>query len=456
MKEKILVIDDQEEVRDYLGRILAKRDYEVLSAGSPQEGLDLFQGERNSLALVILDLDLGQGTKQGLSLLSQIKNEAPETPVIILTGKGTIPTAVKALKAGAADFLEKDAYMGEHLEASMEKIKALLRVVEENQRLRARVDFFQTFFRNRYKMVGRSALFQEVLAQARRLASIPRPCLIRGERGTGKELLAAYIHHESRRREGPFITVNCAAIPPTLFESEMFGYEKGAFTGATSDKMGRFEMAHRGTLFLDEVANMPLDLQAKILRVIEYQRFERVQGTRTIEVDIRIIAATNAQLEEMMQQGRLRRDFYDRLAFDTIIVPPLRERPEDIQPLVEHFVREIVKEVPGLQPKRVTAEAMAKLKSYSWPGNVRELKNAVERAVCFSLQEVIGPEDIYLTPPEAETYNGNFKEKVEKFQRGLLLEALAQAKYNQKKAAAELGLSYDQFRHWYRKFGLGD
>jgi DNA-binding NtrC family response regulator len=455
MKEKILVIDDQEEVRTYLGRILAKRGYEVLDAGSPEEGLHLFQEKHDSLSLAILDLDLGQGTKQGLSLLSQIKSMTPEVPVIILTGKGTIPTAVKALKAGAADFLEKDAYIAEHLEASMEKIKALIQVVEENKRLRARVDFFQTFFQSRYQMVGRSALFQEVLTQARRLASIPRPVLIRGERGTGKELLAAYIHHESDRSEGPFITINCVAIPPALFESEMFGYEKGAFTGATSDKVGRFEMAHRGTLFLDEVANMPLDFQAKILRVIEYQRFERVQGTKTIEVDVRIIAATNADLEEMMQEGKLRRDFYDRLAFDTIMVPPLRERPEDIEPLVEHFIEEIVKEVPGLQPKRVTAEAMAKLKSYPWPGNVRELKNAIERAVCFAAGEIISPEDIYLTAPEAKGGDGNFKEKVDQFQKSLLLEALARTKYNQKKAAAELGLSYDQFRHWYRKFSLG-
>ena len=466
MKEKILVIDDQAEVRDYLARILVKRGYEVLAAGSPKQGLTLFEEERASLALVILDLDLGQGTGEGLSLLSQIKNEAPEIPVIILTGKGTIPTAVKALKAGAADFLEKNAYIAEHLEASMEKIRALLAVVEENKRLRARVDFFKTFFRNRYKMVGKSTPFQEVLAQARRVASIPRPVLVRGERGTGKELLAAFIHYESDRRKGPFITVNCAAISPTLLESEMFGYEKGAFTGAISDKMGRFEMADGGSLFLDEIANMPLDFQAKILRVIEYQRFERVQGTRTIEVEVRIIAATNADLEEMMRAGKLRRDFYDRLAFETILVPPLRERPEDIEPLVEHFVREIVKEVHGLRPKTLSQEALAKLKSYSWPGNVRELKNAIERAVCFSAQDVIRPADIYLSPPlprpvrvepgrpDAQEEGGNFKERVEGFQESLLLEALVREKYNQRKAAAHLGLSYDQFRHYYRKFGL--
>ena len=185
MKEKILVIDDQKEVRDYLARILARRGYEVLEAGSSREAVSLFEKERSLLSLVILDLDLGKGTKEGLSLLSQIKNEAPQVPVIILTGKGTIPTAVKALKAGAADFLEKDAYIAEHLDASIEKIKALLAVVEENKRLRARVDFFKTFFRNRYKMVGKSARFQEVLAQARQVASIPRPCLICGERGTG-------------------------------------------------------------------------------------------------------------------------------------------------------------------------------------------------------------------------------------------------------------------------------
>ena len=454
MKEKILVIDDQQEIRDYLARILAKRGYEVLGAGSPKEGLTLFEDERASLALVILDLDLGKGTREGLSLLSQFKNEAPQVPVIILTGKGTIPTAVKALKAGAADFLEKNAYTGEHLEASMEKIRALVAVVEENKRLRARVDFFKTFFRDRYKMVGNSAPFQEVLSRARRVASIPRPVLIRGERGTGKELLAAFIHYESDRRDAPFITVNCAAISPTLLESEMFGYEKGAFTGAISDKIGRFEMADGGSLFLDEIANMPLDFQAKILRVIEYQRFERVQGTRTIEVDVRIIAATNADLEDMMREGRVRRDFYDRLAFETILAPPLRERPEDIQPLVEHFVEEIVKEVHGLRPKTLSQEALAKLESYPWPGNVRELKNAIERAVCFSAQDVIRPADIYLSAPDTQDHDGNFKERVEGFQQSLLLEALVKAKYNQKKAATHLGLSYDQFRHYYRKFGL--
>ena len=283
---------------------------------------------------------------------------------------------------------------------------------------------------------------------------MPRPVLIVGERGTGKELVASYIHQRSQRAAGPFITVNCAALSGNLLESEMFGHEKGAFTGATGRKPGRFELADGGTLFLDEIGNMSDDFQEMILRVVEYQRFERVQGTETVEVDVRILAATNADMEAAMAAGKFRRDLYDRLAFKVIRVPPLRERPEDVGPLVEYFLSELQREVPSIGRKRVAAGGIERLKECGWPGNVRQLRNLVERLALETRGDEINVDGLAPDDRQAAGRGGTFAEKVEHLERSLVEEALTAARGNQRAAARSLGVTYDQFRHYYRKYGL--
>ena len=380
----------------------------------------------------------------------------------MLSGKGTIGTAVQALKAGAADFLEKGLCLEEQLDASVEKIKRLFAAIEENKRLRSenaalqrRAHLLDGMLRRKYQIVGQSEVLRETLATVDRIASVPRPVLIVGERGTGKELIAAAIHYRGDRADAPFVTVNCAAFHGQLLESEMFGHEKGAFTGADRQKIGRFEMAHGGTLFLDEIGNMAMDFQQKVLRVIEYQEFERVQGTETIRVDVRVLAATNADLREHIQAGRFRADLYDRLAFEVIRVPALRERPEDIPLLVRHFVARMVEDVPSLRPKAFSEAALEALCKYTWPGNVRQLKNTVERVLCHTEADPILPVHLPNEVFSDGASGTSFAEQVSDFERRLVADALLKAAGSQKRAAQRLGMSYDQFRHYYKKYKFG-
>jgi len=458
MANDILIIDDQQDVLDYLEKVLTKRQYGVIKCRSAEESLKTFRTNRENLQLVILDLDLGAAEMDGLELLGRMKEIQPEIPVIILTGKGSIQSAIKALKLGAADFLEKDLYIEEHLEASVDKVRSLLQVIDENRRLRVERDdllkksgVYEEQVKRKYRLVGQSRAIEELRREIEQMASIPRPVLVRGERGTGKELVAANIHFAGSRKAAPFVVVNCAAFHGNLLESEMFGHEKGAFSGADQRKTGRFEAADGGTLFLDEIGNMSLDFQEKILRVIEYQEFERVGGIEKIKVDVRIVAATNSDLEKMMEEGGFRRDLYDRLSFKVITVPPLRNRKEDIEILVQYFQEAFSQEVPWVQKKELTPEGLKKLKDYSWPGNVRELRNAVERVLALSEKSRIGADDIFLEEGLAGE-GTTFEEKVESFQKKLLSRALKEAGNSQKKASEILGLSYDQFRHYYKKF----
>jgi DNA-binding NtrC family response regulator len=303
--------------------------------------------------------------------------------------------------------------------------------------------------------IGTTPVFQEVVARARKLAPLPRPILIRGERGTGKELLARFVHRESGRR-GPYVVVNCAAFQDELFVAAMFGHEKGAFTGAVEARAGKLEMADAGTLFLDEVANMTRNGQEKLLRVIEYQNFERLGGTRSIEVDVRIIAATNADLERLMESGAFLPDLFDRLSFAELTLPPLRKRREDIPGLVEHIVEELHAEIPDLERKTFTPAAINDLQAYHWPGNIRQLKNVVERLYIFDEDRVIHSSELPLEVTSLERRGGTFYEKVIAYEKTLLLNALKDALGNQRLAADRLGMSYDQFRHYYKKYGLGD
>ncbi len=461
MSESILLVDDQKEVLGYVSKILKKAGFEVLCEQTAEAGLAVFKKNAEQLSLAILDLDLGKGRDDGLLLLQQMKAFAAHVPIIILSGKGTISSATSALKMGAEDFLEKDAYIEEHLRVSVEKVRALLKIVNENRRLKQEnqglnkdLDYFAKVLESRYRIVSDHPLMHKAVEKCRRLANIPRPVLIRGERGVGKELIAGTIHYSSRRARKPFVVVNCAAFHGELLESELFGHEKGAFTGAVSRKIGRFEQANGGTLFLDEIGNMALDFQEKILRVLEYPRFERVQGTESIEVDVRVLAATNASLEKMMAEGRFREDLYDRLSFETVNVPPVRERLEDIPLLVEHFSARMRAEVPEIEDKTWSPGALSQLGRYHWPGNVRQLKNVVERTLYSAPDATITAADLPEILSSVEKAATTFPDQVARFERQLLLRALHATANNQKKAAEKLGLSYDQFRHYYKKYDL--
>ncbi|MEE8143612.1 MAG: sigma-54 dependent transcriptional regulator [Planctomycetota bacterium] len=459
--KRILIVDDQPEVRDYVRRVMEELGYETLEANDGDQGLALFRKEGETLSLVILDLDFGPEAATGLELLSAMQKIYPEVPVVILSGKATVSTAVEAIKLGASEVLEKNVYIEKNLELSVEKIKRFQQVVHENRRLtaenkalRKKADFYESEFRRKYTLVGESSPFQHVIEEARRVANIPRPVLIRGERGTGKELLAALIHYSSDRHQQPFVTVNCAAFHGNLLESELFGHEKGAFTGADKRKIGRFELAHGGTLFLDEIGNMAVEFQKKILRVIEYQRFERVAGSETVEVNVRLVSATNANLESMMEEGRFRPDLYDRLSFKELRIPPLRERPEDVALLIEHFSQQLIEEVPWVAHRRFSPAAVEALSRHSWPGNVRELKNVVERLLCAADEPLIDGPEVVLELGEPREAPHGFQEKVAALEEQLLLEALSRCGGKQRAAAEILGLTYDQLRHLYKKYKI--
>ena len=304
--------------------------------------------------------------------------------------------------------------------------------------------------------IGRCPAFLAVVDQARELARIPRPILIRGERGTGKELLARYIHAASPRHAGPYLIVNCGAFHDELLVSHLFGHEKGAFTGANERHVGVFEQANGGTLFLDEIANLSRNAQARLHRVVEYQKFQRVGGTSEIDVDVRVIAATNADLGALIERGDFMPDLYDRLRFAELVLPPLRQRCEDVPLLVDHFIARLHEELPDLGAARFTEAAMRELAEYSWPGNVRELKNVIERLYVCDRDRSIEASELPLEITTTEPIRGTFAQKVRAFETALLAKALKDAGGNQRAAAEKLGMTYDQFRHYYRKYALGD
>jgi len=307
-----------------------------------------------------------------------------------------------------------------------------------------------------FDIISKSRILSNVLKKAEAFAPVPRPLVIRGERGTGKELLAHFIHGKSGFARGPFVAVNCAVFNDELLASELFGHEKGAFTGATSQRSGCLEKARSGTLFFDEVGNMSLRFQESLLRVLETRKFERLGGRGTLTSDARFIFATNADLESMMRIGEFRKDLYDRIAFETLILPPLRQRREDIPILVAHFSSMLTREIPNFEPRRFSAEAVRQMMHYYWPGNIRELKNVVERLLLQPGDGIVLTSDLPLEITAAAPAGKNFNEKVEAFKKHLVLSAWLDSGKNQKKAADILGVSYDQFRHYYRKYGLND
>jgi two-component system nitrogen regulation response regulator NtrX len=381
MRENVLIVDDEAGVRQSLVGILEDEGYLADAVESGEAALAALESRRYDLVL----LDVWLPGMDGLDTLARIRTLDARLPVIVISGHGNIETAVKAVRSGAQDFVEKPL----SLEKTLLVVRNTLRqrrLEDENRALKEQVE-------HRFTMVGQSGALRELRAQIAQAAPSNGRCLIFGQNGTGKELVARNIHLQSHRASGPFVEVNCAAIPEDLIESELFGHVKGAFTGALAARKGKFELAHGGTLFLDEVADMSLKTQAKVLRALQEQRVEPVGGTQFVTVDVRVIAATNKRLEEEIQAGRFREDLYFRLNVIPFHVPPLRERREDIPLLARHFVAEFSAEY-GRRPKEIAPEAMEQLVALPWPGNVRELRNIIERLVIMTPGDRIEPQHI--------------------------------------------------------------
>jgi len=393
MKPRILVIDDEAAIRDSLKMILEYEDYDFLGASSGPEGVSLVK--RESPDLVVLDIKMPG--MNGLEALAEIRKVDEAVPVAMISGHGTITDAMQATRLGAFDFIEKP-FTSERVLVTVAKGLEVRELRQENRELKLAME-------SRYEIVGSSPALRRVLESVKRAAPTNATVLLLGESGVGKELVARTIHRNSPRAGQRFVQVNCAAIPEELIESELFGHEKGSFTGATEKQIGKFEQADRGTIFLDEVGDMSPKTQAKVLRVLQEQEVERLGSARTIKVDVRVIAATNKNLEEAIQRGEFREDLYFRLNVIPILVPPLRERREDIPALVQHFAR-LIGDDHNMKPKRFDAAAIEALARYRWRGNIRELRNAIERLLIMTASDVVHVEDL---PGEVRTGEGGVR-----------------------------------------------
>jgi two-component system nitrogen regulation response regulator NtrX len=441
--DHILIVDDERAIQTSLRGVLEDEGYRVTAVGSAQEALARLADDAPDLVF----LDIWMPGMDGLEALAEIKRRRPETAVVMISGHGTIETAVKATKLGAYDFIEKPLSLEKTL-LVVERTLEHARLEQQHRQLRERVERGQ-------EIVGKSVVIEELRQQIAVAAPTTGRVLIHGESGSGKELVARAIHARSARAEGPFVEVNCAAVPEELIESELFGHERGAFTGAVARRRGKFELADGGTLFLDEIGDMSVKTQAKVLRVLEEQAFERVGGKETIRVDVRVITASNQNLQEQIGAGRFREDLFYRLNVIPIEVPPLRKRREDVPALVEHFIALFSAE-NGRRPKTIATEALAYFLTYDWPGNVRELRNMVERLVIMAPRDVIGPED--LPPPlrtreeveagEDPLRDRKLKDARDAFERAYILGELRAHEWNMTRTAEKLGIERS---HLYRK-----
>lgn len=455
-KPKILVIDDEEIVRKSCLRTLQPEGYEVSVVQSGIEGLKILEKEGFDLVLI----DLKMPDMDGIEVLKRVKEGWPDTEVIIITGYGTVGSAVQAIKLGAFDYLEKP-FTPEALLLVVSRAIERKRLILENLKLRQEIGTL-------YKLeniVGTSKEMQKVFRLIATVAPTGTTVLLTGESGTGKELVARAIHYNSPRKEGPFVVVDCGTIPEGLMESELFGYMKGAFTGATTNKKGLFEIASGGTIFFDEIGNIGLSTQVKLLRVIQEREFRPVGGRDPIKIDIRVIAATNKDLEAMTKEGSFREDLFYRLNIFPIHLPPLRERKEDIPLLSYHFLKRY-SEYLGKEVTHISAEAMKVLIFYDWPGNVRELENSIHRAILLCNEKTIRPdhlsflglkslEDIPKTSEELKERKKDLRSKsIEEIEKVFILEALKRNDWNITRAAADVGMQRSNFHALLKKYDI--
>jgi two-component system nitrogen regulation response regulator NtrX len=447
----ILVIDDESGIRTVLRDVLEDEGYQVSLA---EDGLQALESlKEHAIDLVLLDVWLPQ--KGGIDVLREIKESWPETEVVVISGHANISMAVQAVKIGAFDFLEKPLSLEKTITVVQNALK-LKDLRSENKNLKTSI-FIED------EMIGSSPPMRQVRELIEQSAASDSRILILGENGTGKELVARLVHMKSKRRSGPFVEVNCAAIPESLIESELFGHEKGAFTNALSQRKGKFELAHNGTLFLDEIADMSLSTQAKVLRVTQELKFERIGGEESISVDVRLIAATNKNLEEQIQTKKFREDLYFRLNVIPIHVPPLRERLEDLENLLAYFMRKF-KRPAQAEPKTLTKDAVEELRNYHWPGNIRELKNFVERVNIMVESREISKETVkqYLVRKTSGDAKLNFddynqmklNDAKDEFEREFIIAKLRENNYNISQTAQSLGIYPSNLHGKIKKFGI--
>ncbi len=447
MKTRILIVEDEEKLRRVLELQLRSADFEVDKAGSAEEALRL--ADRADVVLT----DLRLPGMSGLELIAAIRLQNTRTPIIVMTAFGTVETAVEAMKAGAADFLLKPFSL-DHLMTVVRKALDVRALQDENRQLREELGHKYEFD----NIIGRSPAMQEIFATVERVAPTRATVLLAGESGVGKDLIARAIHYHSPRRDRPFVKINCTAIPENLMESELFGYEKGAFTGANNAKPGKFEQADTGTAFLDEIGDVPASIQVKLLRILQEREFERLGSNKTRHIDVRIIAATNQDLRAALEQGTFREDLYYRLNVVPINISPLRERREDIPFLAEHFVRKLAK-ASGSRVQSITDAAIQKLLGYHWPGNVRELENVIERSIVLCPGERLEAGDIRLdTAPRAPRQTAdNFLPEgmtLDEYEQAIIREALRRAEGNKSQAARLLGLTRNALRYRLSQMGM--
>lgn len=460
MARTILIIDDEQSILTSLQGALTDEGYRVRTAPSGQKGLALLEEETPDTVL----LDIWMPEMDGLTTLKIIKEKYPTVPVVMMSGHGTIETAVKATKLGAFDFVEKPL--------SLEKILVLLKNTIANRDLARENQALRKQFSNQKSLLGDSEAIQSIKTLIHQIAPTTGSVLITGENGTGKELVASAIHFLSTRSKKPFVVVNCAAIPDELIESELFGHEKGAFTGATQQRRGKFDLANEGTLFLDEIGDMSLKTQAKILRILQEQKFERVGGSETLSVDVRIVAATNKDLREEIRRGNFREDLFYRLNVIPFHIPALRERGQDVLLIAKHFLKEYAN-IHGKKERTLTAEGANVLLDYPWPGNVRELKNFIERLMILTresedgtplnpavLLEHLEQEPVTDTQIERPSLNTqipvgrSLRDARQVFERDFILKTLREQGGNISKAASVLGVERSHLHRKMKSFGI--
>ena len=449
MSARILIVEDEDKLRRVVELQLKSGGFEVEQAATAEIALKL----ADRADIILTDLRLPGMT--GLDLLAEIRRQNSRTPVIVMTAFGTVENAVEAMKAGAVDFLPKPFSL-DHLMAVVGKALEVRALRDENEKLREELGFRYQFD----NLVGRSEAMKEVFATVNRVAPTRATVLLAGESGVGKDMIARAIHHHSPRADRPFVKINCTALPENLMESELFGYEKGAFTGANTTKLGKFEQADTGTVFLDEIGDVPATIQVKLLRILQEREFERLGSNKTKHIDVRVLAATNVDLRAALEQGTFREDLYYRLNVLPINIPALRERKEDIPFLAEHFVKKLSKDVGG-RIESISETAIQKLMQYHWPGNVRELENVIERSMVLSQGPVLEPEDIKIDsaprrhqPTTTETPFLPEGMTLDQYEQAIIREALNRANGNKSQAARMLGLTRNALRYRLQQMGM--